>query len=111
MTALSKTDQTRPYWVKVRDKHSYLVENHDHRDGVCSLPERPTPYNNVEYNWGLGWQSGDCQWTTSLEFRRSPDARCCCYMCGYDAYESITQRKRQRIEGRDYCRDGWRDEY
>lgn len=108
---MSKTDKTRPYWVKVRDKSSYLVENHDHSNGVCDLPERPSRDNYVDYAWGLSWQSGSCCWITSREFLDSPDSKCCCYMCGYDAYESITLRKRQRIEGRKYCRDGWLDEY
>jgi hypothetical protein len=111
VTALSKTDKTRPYWVKVRDKHSYLIENHDHRDGVCNLPERPAPHNDVDYQWGAHWLSGDCVWITSYEWTYSGDARCPCYMCGYDAYWSVPQRKRQRIEGKRYCQDGWRNEY
>ena len=110
MTALSKTDKTRPYWVKVRDKHSYLVENHDHRDGVCNLPERPTTTNRADYMWSAPWQSGDCVWITSSEWWKSSDARCPCYMCGYDAYDT-PRRLRERREGKRYCRDGWRDEY
>ena len=108
---MSRTDKTRPYWVKVRDKSSYLIENHDHRDGVCNLPERPAPHNNSPYMWSASWQSTDCVWITSPEFWSSGDARCSCYMCGYDAYRSVPLRKAQRIEARRYCRQGWRDEY
>lgn len=109
---MSKTDKTRPYWVKVRDKASYLVENHDHRDGVCNLPERPTPHNRADYNWAAPWQSGDCQWITSAEFWSSPDALCPCKMChGSYGWEDGTSARAQRRKARRYSRDGWRDEY
>jgi hypothetical protein len=50
-------------------------------------------------------------WITSSDWQNSGDARCPCYMCGYDAFESIPLRKRQCIEGKKYARDGWLEEY
>ena len=108
---MSKTDKTAPYYVKWFYEHDYLKPEHRHEFHDCDLPPKPTPkdFSSVGARW-YG-REGSCFWWPSLSFYRSQDARCPCYMCSYDAYESITRRKRQRIEGRNYCRDGWKNEY
>lgn len=104
MTAsMSRTDKTQPWRVKVFFYPSWVEEYHDHRDGrECDLPDRATPEN-------VGRQSRGCGWTFSLGFMRSNMARCACYMCSYDAYMSVPRRKRERIEGKNYCRNWWRE--
>ncbi|MFG1699869.1 hypothetical protein [Nonomuraea sp. NPDC049309] len=38
---MSKTDKTRPWWVKMADAPMvYCRPVHDHRDGACTLPGR-----------------------------------------------------------------------
>lgn len=103
---MSRTDKTAPYNAKALYYPSWVVEYHDHRTTECDLPDRPT-YDNV------GWlpNGQHCGWVYSQEFMCSSMARCSCDMCGYDAYDSIPLRKRQRIEGRRYCKGGWMDEY
>lgn len=36
---MSRTDKTRPFWVRVGDPYNrrYVEEDHDHRDGVCDF--------------------------------------------------------------------------
>lgn len=104
---MSRTDKTAPWRVKAFYYASWVEEYHDHSRGECDLPPHATQEN-------LGWVPGrdsNCGWTWSIEMVRHPLQRCGCSMCGYDAYWSIPRRKRQRIDARRYCRDGWRDEY
>lgn len=110
MTALSRTDKTAPWSVKAHYKSTFIEESHDHRDGVCNLPERPAPGDPTWSHWG-SVQDGNCVWKISYEFLSSSWSRCACPMCGYDAYWSVPRRKRERMEGRRYCRDGWVDEF
>ncbi len=37
---MSRTDRTKPLWVRHTEHHPRPV--HDHRDGACDLPPRPT---------------------------------------------------------------------
>jgi uncharacterized Fe-S radical SAM superfamily protein PflX len=34
---MSRTDKTRPFWVKEQE---YATPRHDHRNGYCDLPEK-----------------------------------------------------------------------
>jgi len=36
---MSKTDKTKPFWVKLKDGDLRAVEFHNHDDGVCDLPD------------------------------------------------------------------------
>ena len=105
MTALSRTDKTAPWRVKVFYYPTWVEEMHDHINGVCDLPPRPTR-DNVDW-----FHRGSCGWVYSMEFMRSSMARCACKMCGRDAYEKMPRRRRQRIEGKRYTRGGWLKEY
>lgn len=89
---MSRTDKTRPYWVKLQE---HPVEHHDHRDGVCDLASgRATARDH-------GWKRGKCyidaDWTRS-EFR------CGCSMCDADAYQ-VPRKRRQRIEAKQQIRE------
>ncbi|MFI6761862.1 hypothetical protein ACIBF5_22245 [Micromonospora sp. NPDC050417] len=38
---MSRTDKTRPWWVKIADRPMVTCRpHHDHRFGTCTLPER-----------------------------------------------------------------------
>lgn len=135
MTArMSRTDKTAPYSVKALYYPSWVEEIHDHTNGVCELPERPTVENVGEYDclWKYQgeWltehpasdapykeraalpQANTCHWATSMEFWRSRLASGCgCPMCSYDAYYATPRRKRERAETKRYVRSGWMKEY
>ncbi|MFE2752910.1 hypothetical protein ACFXGA_13025 [Actinosynnema sp. NPDC059335] len=41
---MGKTDRTRPWWVRMADRPmTTCVPVHDHRHGVCTLPDEITP--------------------------------------------------------------------
>lgn len=78
---MSRTDKTRPYWVK----------QEDHK--ICR-PRLETEQRSWEYRlykWWIG------------EFR------CSCNMCGYDSY-GTPRRKLDRAEGKRLARD-WKKEW
>ena len=43
---MSRTDKTRPYWVKIEDPYNrrYVEEKHDHRNGICDFDGTSTNY-------------------------------------------------------------------
>jgi hypothetical protein len=45
---MSKTDKTRPSWVKLRDDYRARMEIHDHTDGVCNFDNWDA---NLNGNW------------------------------------------------------------
>lgn len=133
---MSKTDKTQPFRIKVFFYPSWVEEFHDHRNGVCELPEKATPNNIEEYdalwfykgvwvteypfdrkNWKTNprlAQSMTCYWGYSLEFWRSKMAACGCRICSkrysYWDWGSETNRGR-RHQARQYVRGGWKKEY
>lgn len=72
---MSKTDKTRPWRVRATDSPlRTCVPVHDHRDGVCDLPEDPID--------GLSFfQPDQCYWTYGLDFYYGRDKGCGCAMC------------------------------
>ncbi|GAB2732442.1 hypothetical protein [Nocardioides pakistanensis] len=74
---MSRTDKTRPWDVKCLDDPSWLVEVHDHRNGVCDLPERPrrmtSPFGSTE--------RGACTWAATREFWANRANGCGCSRC------------------------------
>jgi hypothetical protein len=70
---MSKTDKTRPAWVKATDKAAYLVPVHDHRFGGCDLPERAEATRHGVYAPPKGAR---CHWGISAAFWASPAGRC-----------------------------------
>lgn len=104
---MSKTDKTAPWRVKTTYKSTYLVEQHDHRDGSCDLPARPHPKDRPHL-----WTSDGtrCYWAISTEFFCTGLARCGCAMCTGEIYEG-SRRRRERRAGKRYAQRDWRNEY
>lgn len=97
---MSRTDKTKPFWVKLRHRDLWVVDEHDHRDGVCNLPAAPEVAS-----YGPGHRF-DCRW----EFRYSGTHVCCCRLC-HSADDSQTRpQKLRRMEDVRACRD-WEREY
>jgi len=57
---MSKTDKTRPYWVKLLEESPERVESHNHEKGICDL-RLPTASG-----WRAPFRGGDyCYYTVS----------------------------------------------
>lgn len=78
---MSKTDKTRPFWVKKEDYKIYRPR----------LNEDQRVWEYRTYKWWMG------------EFR------CSCKRCGYDAYQT-PRRKLDRAESKRVSRS-WEKEY
>jgi hypothetical protein len=70
---MSRTDKTRPYWVKLLDESSARMEQHYHEDGTCNFDEAVKDLQNVwprkcgytvsYYGWNSGFFSrGPASW-------------------------------------------------
>lgn len=88
---MSKTDHTAPYWVQALDRPSDLVAHHDHSDGPCDLPPRPTRWRPDP---DLGVPRGRCWWTTSIRF--NVERGCGCWWCSGKARRRERRRERRR---------------
>lgn len=97
---MSRTDKTKPFWVKLMHGDLEWVERHDHSDGPCDLtgPEDADSY---------GWVVADRRcWRT---FVYTGIHVCCCSLCHGEVWAN-RPGKRQRLESRRMCRE-WRSEY
>ncbi|GAA3343295.1 hypothetical protein GCM10020358_41710 [Amorphoplanes nipponensis] len=57
---MSRTDSTRPRWVRLADTPmTTCVPVHDHRSGLCTLPDRITPPEP---------RPGGCHWGPTATF-------------------------------------------
>lgn len=67
---LSRTDKTKPFWVKLAHGDLMVVEAHDHIAGPCDLPD---PYDAFAFS----------RLTTRCrrEFVYTGTSTCCCRMC------------------------------
>ena len=55
---MSRTDKTRPRWVRMADSPMVTcVPVHDHRAGVCTLPEEVTADSTAP-----GHRAAGCRW-------------------------------------------------
>lgn len=119
MTAVSRTDKTAPYHVKLFYYKDWLVEYHDHTRGTCDLPPRPRNSKDPGLElWYGGSRHNDetqCYWVANYHtFWRHPMSNCPCNLCRppWDSmYADPRSPRRQRREARRYCRDGWMKEY
>jgi hypothetical protein len=130
---MSRTDKTAPYNVKALYYPSWVTESHDHVNGVCELPEKPTTDNIEKYdclylyqgewvkeypfdrrNWKTSPKLATC-WTChyvrSHAFWYSGMARCGCPRCNADPYYMVPRSKRERMAAERYVRGGWKKEY
>ncbi|MFI0420719.1 hypothetical protein [Spongiactinospora sp. 9N601] len=58
---MSKTDKTRPAWVRMADRPLVTcVPVHDHRDGVCTLPDEITAWSA-----SLSHRPSGCYWSAT----------------------------------------------
>jgi len=107
---MSKTDKTRPLWVRALDAPRNLTEQHDHTNGICELqntpvnparrkPQEPTPLP----------QNGECYWDYSNQFLYSKAARCGCPLCTA-AHQRRVQRRRSRHQFRQAARSLTREQ-
>lgn len=105
---VSKTDKTRPPWVKSQDRPAFLVDEHDHRNGVCDLPAKDS-LDEIAWSHGGGiTNDGRCRWVYSTVFWRVPENYCGCKMCTQQI-ERKAKARRSRQEGRRQARD-WQKE-
>lgn len=100
---MSRTDKTRPLWVKVADHPRFLTGWHDHREGPCDLPTTPS-----FEGWRVTGQR--CTWVPSTASNVEPEHRCGCALCSGQEWRR-SERRKERRQGRRYARDGWRREY
>jgi hypothetical protein len=86
---MSRTDKTKPFWVKLAHGDLKAIEVHNHADGPCDLPD---PYDE----WAF------CRLTTRCrrEFIFTGTEPCCCRMCHNSDYPDRTERQRRRRERR-----------
>ncbi|KAA1248224.1 hypothetical protein F0Q45_21760 [Mycobacterium simiae] len=86
---MSRTDKTKPMWVKLAHRDVAVVEKHDHRAGPCDLPD---PFDHVAFT----------RLTTRCrrEFLDTGTRVCCCPMCHAWDYPDRTEPQRRRRERR-----------
>jgi hypothetical protein len=65
---MSRTDKTRPWWVKMAERPMVTCRpQHDHRFGPCTLPERVARIADTVHN--------GCRECTGYYFRREERRR------------------------------------
>jgi len=97
VTAVSDTDKTRPWMVRAAEHPGVTcLPVHDHRYGVCTLPDRPAD--------ALGYRMTGCHWTWTAVMAYGRDGGCGCRMCT-NHYERREQRRRDRHDVRRALRD------
>lgn len=105
---MSKTDKTRPYWVRLFDQPQNYLEAHDHVNGVCDLPDRPAADSSSNTWWG-SWLRHECGYTWSAAFCYSGEGQCGCRLCtGYHTRRE--ERRRDRHDARRKAND-WLKEF
>lgn len=95
MTAVSRTDKTRPVSQKIKD---HPVEWHDHIDGVCELLADP----RRQREYGPGTSRNQCyldaQWWR-------PEYRCCCASCNWPTDGKRRRRREAKRQTRNWEKD------
>ncbi len=91
---MSRTDKTRPWWVKLADWPMVTARpKHDHRFGPCTLPDRI----NAETVGPVYPPTGRCHWVVAERFGDMVHNGC--RSCtGY--YFRREERRRSRHESR-----------
>lgn len=98
---MSRTDKTKPFWVKLMHGDLSVEELHDHSEGPCDLPAP-----NVPESYWYGPSTSKCRRT----FVYTGTHTCCCHLCHSCDEYMVRPGKRQRLDGKKACRD-WRNEY
>lgn len=129
---MSKTDKTRPFWVKMIDEPRFYKAVHNHaarplRDDKGRLVRVPTgevskwgpvvrtvmvPFTECDLPSTPGRDNGEwdgCHWTYTHEFISTGAARCGCPMCsGTIERKQKTRKKRRNAK---QATRNWKDEY
>lgn len=93
---MSRTDKTKPFWVKLAHGDLCSVEEHDHTDGRCDLP----PITDaVAFTYG----TTQCR----RDFHYTGINTCCCPLCHSPREPKAKKRRR---EGRQASRN-WQAEW
>ncbi len=91
---MSRTDETRPLWVRVNDAPMVDCQPvHDHRFGPCTLPDRVTPDNL----WPAS--TDGCTWSVTSSFALGRGGHHGCRACT-DYYNRREERRRSRRRAR-----------
>lgn len=125
---MSKTDKTRPFWIKVCDSPSNYKAVHNHasrllRDADGNFVRVPipgkfwgnrqatrivvVPFTECDLPEDPRKEQGDndgCHWTYTQEFISSGQARCGCRVCSNDQYYREQNRK-DRYKGKREARN------
>lgn len=96
---MSKTDKTKPFYLKLAHGDLAWKESHDHTDGLCDLP----PVENTDSYWK---HDTSCYRT----FVYTGIHACCCHRCHSSDEYMLRPGKRQRLKGKRIVRD-WEKEY
>lgn len=95
---MSKTDKTKPWWVRVAEHNP--PDQHDHRIHDCNLPE--SAYAQAD---GYDWR--DCHWG---DLSLWGDLDNCCHGCGCRMctgyYERLWGRRKSRHDAKALIRRG-----
>lgn len=86
---MSRTDKTKPFWVKLAHGDLKTVEVHNHTDGRCDLPRA---------RQGAAFTYGTTQ--CRRRFVYTGIRTCCCPMCHGLDYPDRTEPQRRRRERR-----------
>jgi hypothetical protein len=99
---MSRTDKTKPFWVKLAHGDLAMVEQHDHTEGPCDLPD-------LSDAWAFKRLTTRCR----RQFFETDTRVCCCPMCHGADYPDRTEPQRRRRERRQRRRvdQDWRKEY
>ena len=99
---MSKTDKTRPWWVRVAEiPHVTCVAEHHHEVGECDLPERPGPRSFSPVT--------RCHWPESSWLWAARDGGCDCRLCTAHYYR-LWDRRSERTRVRRILRSGRYDD-
>jgi hypothetical protein len=90
---MSRTYKTRPYWVRLKDRHATAVAVHDHRFGPCDLVDLACVTDDST-------GSSRCYWTANPYV-----ITCGCPMCT-EAPWRREERRRARHMARAECTTG-----
>jgi hypothetical protein len=93
--SMSKTDKTKPYWVKVAEHDP--VARHNHAGRACDLP--PSPYDEPRHKWT------GCYWDDVYLMHAS----CCrpgCSCRDCNGHTALEKRRRERYDGKNQIRAG-----
>ena len=104
---MARTVKTTPWWVRMAaSPHVLAVEEHDHRNGICDLPDTP----GGTHAW---WpREGHCGWVPSNAMYYGPGHGCGCQLCT-DREERKAKARRDRRQskaiGRQMRKGLWAD--